>query len=278
MKTTFTHKFRTEADLCAAFLSCIPEGWTAYNETGDFDILLVHDETGHQIGIEAKLTLNAKVLCQATDRRDNRYAHDGPDYRAVLVGSVSHDMRVIAERLCLTVVTLEAKMVGPKRGYFFQGPPRLTFSLPYGCDLPRFIDYDPTARAWVDRDQWTDCAPIRRLALPEYVPDVAAGHPAPQKLSAWKIAAIRACVFCEKQGYLDRSHFKALRLSPSRWLDGLTMKKATVRGRWVPARYWPAESYRAQHPTVFAQIEADMATWMKDAGLSVSDTTTGLPV
>lgn len=267
----YQHKWASEADLCKAFLSCVPDGWTAYNETGDFDILLVHDETGHQIGIEAKLALNAKVLCQATDRRDSRYAVRGPDYRAVLVGTSSPGMLTLASRLGLTVLTVTARLAGPRRGYFYEGPPQIQFELGSGCRLPRFADFRPDARAWVDSQDWQDCAPIQRLALPEYVPDVDAGHPAPQKLSNWKIAAMKLCVLCEKQGYLDRSDFKALQISPSRWMDGYSMVKGAVRGRWVPGRHWPAESYRSQHPSIYARIDEDFKKWSLEAGLHLKN-------
>jgi len=64
-----TNPFATEADLCAAFLACVPATWQAYPESCGFDIVLAHKETGAQIGIEAKLTLNAKVLVRGLLRR-----------------------------------------------------------------------------------------------------------------------------------------------------------------------------------------------------------------
>lgn len=264
------HTFKTEAELCSAFLSCLPAGWTAYNETGDFDILLVHDETGHQIGIEAKLRLNAKVLCQATDGRDGRYQKNGPDYRAVLVGTVSGDMQTLATRLGIKVLTVGADLIPPWGGYSYQGPPAPKFALPWRCHLPEFVDFKPEARHWVGSNAWEDCAPIKRLDLPEYVPDVDAGHPSPQKLSHWKIAAMKVCVLCERRGSLTRADFRALKISPSRWMDGYTMEKGPVRGCWVPGRYWPAESYRRQHPNIYEQIEADFEKWTIDCGLAAA--------
>ena len=58
-----TAGFAKESDLCAAFLASLPEGWTAYPETAGFDILLGREVDGFQIGIQAKLRLNAKVIC-----------------------------------------------------------------------------------------------------------------------------------------------------------------------------------------------------------------------
>ncbi len=77
-------EFKTEADLCDAFISwALKQGWTSYAETGGFDILLVKD--GTQVAVEAKLKFNTTVLGQILP---SRYGHDlehGPDFRAVLV-------------------------------------------------------------------------------------------------------------------------------------------------------------------------------------------------
>ncbi|QAU22568.1 hypothetical protein EO087_00090 [Dyella sp. M7H15-1] len=71
--------FPDEASLCDIFIRDMRAmgGWTIYPETADFGILLVRDATGHQLGVEAKLQLNAKVASQIlpTDRmgyRDGR--------------------------------------------------------------------------------------------------------------------------------------------------------------------------------------------------------------
>jgi hypothetical protein len=58
--------YRTEADLCAAFLAALrrdyQEKWLAYAETEGWDVLLVRQKDGFQIGIQAKLALNASVI------------------------------------------------------------------------------------------------------------------------------------------------------------------------------------------------------------------------
>src|SRR3990172_5352454 len=78
----------TEADLCAAFIASATKGkvWTAYPETAGFDILLSRVADNTQIGIQAKLRLNAKGLCQILPH-DYTFGISGPDYRAVLVPS-----------------------------------------------------------------------------------------------------------------------------------------------------------------------------------------------
>lgn len=52
----------SERELCAAFIDEFNHqaGWVCYSETGGFDVLVVHED-GWQIGVEAKVKLNAKV-------------------------------------------------------------------------------------------------------------------------------------------------------------------------------------------------------------------------
>lgn len=80
--------FPTEAALCEAFIRDVQaiRGWIVYPETAGFDILLVREDTGHQLGIEAKLRLNEKVIDQILPSDWSNLCNDeGPDWRAVLV-------------------------------------------------------------------------------------------------------------------------------------------------------------------------------------------------
>ena len=79
-------KFENEAHLVRAFCSTVGPAWTIYPETGDFDLLLSRKLDGFQIGIEAKMSLNMKVVAQAADLAiTGRSAlRPGPDCRAVL--------------------------------------------------------------------------------------------------------------------------------------------------------------------------------------------------
>lgn len=73
--TKKTPEFAKESDLCAAFIAAVSrpaeryeierDRWVVYPETADFDILLRREADGAQIGIEAKLRLNAYVVSQA---------------------------------------------------------------------------------------------------------------------------------------------------------------------------------------------------------------------
>lgn len=80
-------RFPTEAALCTCLIDCLTAaaGWEIYPETAGFDILAVWKATGHQLGIEAKLQLNAKVADQILPAHWSNADQRGPDFRAVLV-------------------------------------------------------------------------------------------------------------------------------------------------------------------------------------------------
>lgn len=271
---TIPPAFATEAALCAAFSSCLPPEWTAYNETAGWDILLVHRH-GFQIGIEAKLTLNAKVLSQAIDGR--WCGGCGPDYRAVLVGKVVAENAHIARELGLTVITLRHQ--APRyRAYEWQGPeiPRYHINPTLPCfaelaDVPHEALQIPS---WMGREDWLDEAPTERLRLPEYLPDVPAGCPSPLTLSEWKIRAMRICVWVERHSTITRAQFKALGVDPSRWCNGHWMTQAPARGEWKAAAGFPANQFRREHPSIFAKIEADYLVWAVKAGLALPQAAT----
>lgn len=259
-----TNPFNTEAELCAAFLACVPATWQAYPESCGFDIVLAHKETGAQIGIEAKLTLNAKVLVQVTAGRE-RFSI-GPDYRAVLVGKVVAENAVIAKRLGVRILTLVPRR-DPK--YMFtrlppKGYPTSNWLVNGGGEwLPDFSEYRPGVDAsWWSREDWEDEAPDRRLVLPEYVPQVAAGVPAPQKLSHWMIQAIKLCIAVERLGCVSRRHFEDLNLHPSRWCgDTRWLEKSETRGLWRAGRNFPGPGFKKSHPVSWAEIERDWPIW-----------------
>lgn len=259
-----TNPFATEAELCAAFLACVPATWQAYPETCGFDIVLAHKETGAQIGIEAKLTLNAKVLVQVTDGRER--SATGPDYRAVLVGKVVAENAIIAERLGVKILTMDPRH-DPKHGFYRvppRGYPETKWVVNGGSDwLPEVFEYRTGVDAgWWSIKDWVDEAPDQRLTLPDYVPQVAAGVPAPQKLSHWMIQAIKLCIAVERLGSVTRRHFEDLSLHPSRWCgDTRWLEKAAARGHWKPGRNFPGPRFKEQHPVSWAEIETDWPIW-----------------
>ena len=261
MKSAYiTPTFDTEAALCQAFLRGVPADWLPYPETAGWDILLVHRVGCWQIGIEAKLTLNAKVLVQAIDGRRREV---GPDFRAVLVGKVVAENAELARALGLTVITPKAERAETDWGSFGrfnkQGP-RIPQFYP---DLPKAEALERIGAWWGDwdREPWFDCFPTHRHKLPDYVPEVACGVPSPMILSDWKIKAMRVCVWVEKHGVITRAIFKKLGIDPSRWMNGYWLQAGEARGDWVPGSHFPGPGMRKEHPNIYALIEADYPEW-----------------
>lgn len=236
-------KFTKESDLCAAFIAALPKDWTAYPETGGFDILLVRAD-GFQIGVEAKLRLNAKVILQAAEGLGYSYATmPGPDCRAVLVPEARNsELAALCRLLCITVVT-----------YRPQRPSVIASSiwpeLPKATDLYFYAD-------------WHELAPSRRIELPEWVPDVSAGASAPVALTDWKIRAIKIAVTLAKRGFVTRQDFAFFKISMSRWTQGGWIVQGG-RGGWIAGKYMP--DFRAQHPVNFPQIEDEYQKWRNPA-------------
>jgi hypothetical protein len=231
--------FAREADLCSAFLALVPDGWLAYAETGGFDILLIRQEDGFQIGVQAKLRLNAKVLCQALEMgRVSAIAGPNPDCRAVLVpkGAVSADMARLCAHLGLTVIGLDPGS-----------------SDRFAPDLPR-LKQDGEGRVWFEQ------GPSRRIPLPDLVPDVIAGAPAPRKLTAWKIKAMRIAVTLEREGRVVREDFKHHKMDgaadrgfrtsrPSIRKTGAKSLRPATRGAGQP----PSAPHRSKRPSALLE-------------------------
>lgn len=243
--------FPTEADLVAKFCWLIhPDRWernparaprwTAYHETAGWDLLLAH-ETGAQIGIEAKLSLNPKVLEQALP---SRWADDeGPDFRAVLVpyDGLQNHMHRLCHHLGIVVIG-----VGASTGW--NG--KQSFDFHPGL---------PDLKSLYDLKDWPNWLPSKRCKLPDYVPDVTGGHAAPVALTDWKIRAIKLIILLDRRGYVTRRDMKALGISPSRWTDHYHGFLAAGPEGYVRNNRTP--DLKAQHPTNWAQIEADYAKW-----------------
>jgi hypothetical protein len=227
--------FATEAELCAAFIEAVEKerGWIAYPETAGFDILLSRVSDGVQVGIEAKLALNVKVLSQALpDGLTWNYGETGPDFRAVLVpAGGTAGLTRICGALGITVIAF-------RRHKHWQ-----SLSLP----SDRYSD-----------EYWHQWSPTKRCPLPGYIPDVMAGASAPLALTDWKIRAIKLAILLELRP-VTRADFKALALSPSRWTDPYTgwllaTPQGYVRGSQMP-------DFKAQHPRNYGEIEADFDKW-----------------
>ncbi|WP_282029453.1 hypothetical protein [Paracoccus marcusii] len=263
-----TIQWTSEAALCATFIAALPGDWTAYAETAGYDIVLV-GPGGVQIGVEAKLTLNTKVLVQVMSGRS--YCGPGPDFRAVLVGRVVAETAELAKALGITVLTLRqpasSRQDRYKFGYPVQGPRRLRFDihpkLPDCLDAERVLaaDLAHVGYSWMKHEDWFDEAPANRVKLPDYVPDVEAGRPSPVILGDWKINAIRICIWVSRFGKISRADFKQIGISPTRWMDGKWLRQHSERGMWEAGPRFPGDQFKAQHPTIYAKIEADFDAW-----------------
>lgn len=225
-----------EHDLCREFIDALPKEWTAYPETCGWDILLVRRSDGFQVGVEAKLNLNAKVICQAAESISHHQVDaPGPDCRAVLVpaGKNRTDFAGLLNLLGLVVIR----------------------PCSFGGCSPRL----PDDGYWNSRS-WPEFAPARRHQLPDYIPDVVAGSSAPVSLTEWKISAIKIVILLEKRGYVTRADFAKFKISMSRWTQ-MRWLVSPERGKWVAGSL---PDFRAQHPVNFNQIYVDFDTWSQD--------------
>lgn len=235
--------FKTEADLCAAFIAAIGDDWIAYAETWG-DILLVRKDDGFQIGIEAKLKLNTFVLAQALEQYRYSATTPGPDCRAILVpsGEMGVGLTYICAYIGITIVRMDTTPIMRRVGGL-KFKPRL-----------------PVHKDRYTEDDWYELAPAARCKLPEYVPDVRAGAPAPLQLTDWKIAALKLECLLEHQGFITRQDFKHFRIDHRLWIARGRDWLKVVDGRFVKGARFPG--FKDKHPVVFSQIRADAAKWM----------------
>lgn len=209
--------FATEVELCAAFIAHHEaRGFVAYPETAGFDILLVAAD-GVQFGVQAKLTLNVKVLDQLLPPD---YFEEGPDHRVILVPDC-RGMRNLCDAL----------------GFVLQTPE-------WGG---RFSDL---GAGW-NRSPY-DWNPVRRCKLPEYVPDVAAGASGPIQLTPWKVSALSVMAHLETRGVITRKEIKSLGCDPTRWCQHWLEPHKDRAGLYVMSSRAPR--FDAQHPRVYAEV------------------------
>jgi len=244
------HTYATEAELCADFLRWVREPsdsytrnsqvWIPYAETAGWDILLVGAD-GTQIGIEAKLRLNLKVLSQALPERWDHWHDKGPDFRAILVPHYDSGLERIVEGLGLVL-------------FHGNGWDRHGKALSFSPAL------DPSAQHYGGWHWWS---PKDRCPLPAYVPDVVAGASGPIQLTDWKVSALRICAILEIRGFVTRDDFRKHRIDPRRWtgVEGW-LRPGEVRGQYIRGH---GLNFEAQHPTVYAQVLTDVREAMAEA-------------
>lgn len=223
-------RFPTEAALCEAFVTWVRNGggtryppWKVYPETGDFDLLLV-DPDGRQMGVEAKLSMNAKVLVQALPSRWNQ--GEGPDWRAILVPRINEELSEIARLHGIIVFT------------------------PYPTQMRERVDFDPMLTETM-YSTWFDWNPERRCELPPMIPNVPAGVPAPVKLTMWKVGALKVLAHIEVHGSITAREVRGYGVDPRRFCSTDGWLKSAGDGKWTRGTI-PA--FDAQHPDEYAEI------------------------
>lgn len=241
-----TPAFESESDLCARFIAAIDaEDWTAYAETGGWDILLVRKADGFQIGIEAKLKFTPEVISQCLEEFGGWNAdRPGPDCRAVLVPSkgVQHHLHRICMYIGITVIQVESPHADANY---------IKWNGAFRPKLPKFRNDHG--------DDWPEHAPAKRIKLPDYVPDVAAGAKSPLQLTSWKIKAIKVAITLEKRGHLTRKDFAHLHIDHRLWIAPEKSWLVVSDGVFMAGTKMP--KFKKQHPKVYAEIAKDFDRW-----------------
>lgn len=238
-------KIEKEADLCALFIqafSVFPD-WTCYPEAAGFDVLVVHRD-GRQIGVEAKLSLNAKVAEQILPGcGDDLYGKPGPDYRMVIVSKITDASAGIVkmlERLGVTVLLPRSRWTKEGDTYTFD----LAHTLLEVSERKPFYD-----------GYMFDWNPPERCHVPIMVTHLPAGVPAPVRLTPWKESALKVMAQLRSQGFITAKQIDGHGIGVTAWTQPSGSKpawlaKGVVRGTWIETEHLPA--FDKQHPEVYA--------------------------
>jgi hypothetical protein len=223
----------SEIELCAAFMAWVEttSDWIVYAESGGFDMLLVAPD-GVQLGIEAKLGFTAKLLDQALPKNCFSGA-PGPDFRGVLL---PRPPRAKSSELLESLGLLA--FFGSRHDDQFHGA---TLTV---------------------RDGWSHWAPEKRIELPDFLPDVAAGAPSPIRLTKSKIAALKLIALIEVRGYVVPRDFRDLDIDSRRWTNPTNeLLRLNDEGRYLRGEKL---IFDRQHPRVFAEIVAATKSELAD--------------
>jgi hypothetical protein len=181
-----------EVKLCEELIlvACM-EGFRVFPEVNGWDLIIV-DDTGVQLGIQAKMRPNLEVLAQAVRRR-----YEGPRYRAVLVPRSSRAFRDVAYELGVSVFTLQMIRAHARRWNRIKFPK---------CSDRLFVFEN--MKEWSDKTLW----------LPPVPGACPAGSPAPRPLTQWRVKAIELCFLLEERGFLSGEDFKAAGINAAGWV------------------------------------------------------------
>lgn len=246
---------KTEAELCAAFIQSMNKqaDWTCYPEAAGFDILAVHT-SGRQIGVEAKMSLNAKVADQILPKDyENFYGRPGPDHRLVIVGKASE----ASHGICRMLGLLGVPVVLPR--WMSRGVDKSGWEFDVRC-----VDNRDWMSFFVNEEylHLFDWNPAERCRVPMVVGAHQAGVPSPVSLTPWKEAALRVIALMRSQGHIAAKQIQKLGISPTAWTrpkgtDPGWLDRGPVRGTWIETENMPP--FDKQHPEAYAIVVADLA-------------------
>lgn len=244
-RTVQVTEFKKEADLCDLFISEFSrlDGWTCYPEAGGFDVLVVHDD-GRQIGVEAKLSLNAKVAEQILPHsKDDFFGKPGPDHRMVIVSRITDASAGIARMLEM----LGVKVLVPRLSTMRQGDP-------YTFDILHHLLEAQRRTASYGAQYLFDWNPAQRCHVPSVLQDLPAGVPAPVMITPWKEAALRVVALMRHQGFITSKQIAAHGIGASVWIQSqgsepAWLAKGAMRGRWIETKHMPP--FDKQHPQLY---------------------------
>lgn len=246
-----------EADLCAAFIESLNKvpGWLCYPEAAGFDVLALH-ESGRQIGVEAKLTLNAKVADQILPKDyETFYGRPGPDHRMVIVPKLTDASYGISRLLHMVGIPV----LVPSHRYRNANTWGWEFDLKFDCNLGTGWHHYTSS----ERLHLFDWNPPIRCRVPMAVGTHQAGVPSPVSLTPWKEAALKVIALLRKQGFVTTKHIQEHGISPTAWTRPNGSKpswlaRGAIRGTWVESEHLPP--FDKQHPEAYAMVVAALQT------------------
>lgn len=244
----------SEAQLCNIFMNefnSLP-GWICHPEAAGFDVLVVHED-GRQIGVEAKMALNAKVADQILPSLgDEFYGRPGPDHRLVIVSRItdaSAGIRKMLEHLGVRV--LAASRCSSVKGQ------EHAFGIQHNLFWP-----EKNFPRWGYYNRMFDWWPEERCQVPSVVTNLPAGVPSPVRLTPWKESALRVIAQMRHQGFITAKQIASYGIGVTAWTQSPGSKPAwlargTSRGQWLETEHMPA--FDKQHPDAYAMAVTEIA-------------------
>lgn len=225
--------YKLETDLCNDFIEhAESNGWIVYPETNDWDIFMVANKVtrniklGDQVGIEAKLKPNLKVLSQAYSR-SLYYKEAGPDFVCALVPEVTPEFENVSNALGIIPIAMFEK----RDDSHIRVVSKFEFSL-----------HKRNRRIY-----------SKKLWVPDVQVAVSAGSAGPRKVTSKKIKMVRHCLYMlDNNGMCTSDSFAENDVGNYRtWLNLKWIKDSGMRvgskKLWVlnpnsydrPDRKWP---------------------------------------